>query len=54
MSRHLWGGGNTSPLKTTAWEASISTDIKLFTLKLFGSGGRGGRFKWEVGEGVEG
>ena len=21
MSRRLWGGGNTSPLKTTAWEA---------------------------------
>ena len=21
VSRHLWGGGNTSPLKTTAWEA---------------------------------
>ena len=21
--RRLWGGGNTSPLKTTAWEASL-------------------------------
>ena len=21
LSRHLWGGSNTSPLKTTAWEA---------------------------------
>ena len=21
--RHLWGGGNTSPLKTTAWEAIV-------------------------------
>ena len=21
VSRRLWGGGNTSPLKTTAWEA---------------------------------
>ena len=24
VSRRLWGGGNTSPLKTTAWEASHS------------------------------
>ena len=23
VSRRLWGGGNTSPLKTTAWEASV-------------------------------
>ena len=22
VSRRLWGGGNTSPLKTTAWEAN--------------------------------
>ena len=22
VSRRLWGGGNPSPLKTTAWEAS--------------------------------
>ena len=22
VSRRLWGGGNTSPLKTTAWEAT--------------------------------
>ena len=22
VSRRLWGGGNSSPLKTTAWEAS--------------------------------
>ena len=21
VSRRLWGGGNTNPLKTTAWEA---------------------------------
>ena len=25
VSRRLWGGGNTSPLKTTAWEASMET-----------------------------
>ena len=24
VSRRLWGGGNTSPLKTTAWEATSS------------------------------
>ena len=24
VSRRLWGGGNTSPLKTTAWEARTS------------------------------
>ena len=24
VSRRLWGGGNTSPLKTTAWEANFS------------------------------
>ena len=23
FSRRLWGGSNTSPLKTTAWEARI-------------------------------
>ena len=23
VSRRLWGGGNTSPLKTTAWEAIL-------------------------------
>ena len=23
VSRRLWGGGNTSPLKTTAWEARV-------------------------------
>ena len=23
MSRRLWGGGNTSPLKTIAWEARV-------------------------------
>ena len=23
VSRRLWGGGNTSPLKTTAWEATV-------------------------------
>ena len=26
MSRRLWGGGNTSPLKTTAWEANKLSD----------------------------
>ena len=25
VSRRLWGGGNTSPLKTTAWEARVSS-----------------------------
>ena len=25
VSRRLWGGGNTSPLKTTAWEATAGT-----------------------------
>ena len=23
VSRRLWGEGNTSPLKTTAWEATV-------------------------------
>ena len=27
VSRRLWGGGNTSPLKTTAWEANISLSV---------------------------
>ena len=26
VSRRLWGGGNTSTLKTTAWEATRNTD----------------------------
>ena len=25
VSRRLWGGGNTSPLKTTAWEATFTS-----------------------------
>ena len=29
VSRRLWGGGNTSPLKTTAWEATTSTEQKI-------------------------
>ena len=24
VSRLLWGGGNTSPLETTAWEATLN------------------------------
>ena len=31
VSRRLWGGGNTSPLKTTAWEASTCPEITDFT-----------------------
>ena len=31
VSLPLWGGGNTSPIKTTAWEARI----RLFTVPLF-------------------
>ena len=27
VSRRLWGGGNTSPLKTTAWEAISNVTI---------------------------
>ena len=27
VSRRLWGGGNTSPLKTTAWEARTNGEI---------------------------
>ena len=27
VSRRLWGGGNTSTLKTTAWEAKVLTDV---------------------------
>ena len=26
VSRRLWGGCNASPLKTTAWEAKVSSD----------------------------
>ena len=26
LSRRLWGGSNTSPLKTTAWEATTVID----------------------------
>ena len=29
VSRRLWGGSNTSPLETTAWEASRNKDIRL-------------------------
>ena len=30
VSRRLWGGGNTSPLKTTAWEAIYPLDREMF------------------------
>ena len=34
VSRRLWGGGNTSPLKTTAWEATRTrTNDKLNLLR---------------------
>ena len=29
VSRRLWGGGNTSPLKTTAWEAKFTRCISV-------------------------
>ena len=42
VSRRVWGGGNTSPLKTTAWEAIVSLDCQesnsvISTSKLIGS-----------------
>ena len=33
VSRRLWGGGNTSPLKTTAWEATLLID-KIYLIKI--------------------
>ena len=27
LSRRLWGGSNTSPLKTTAWEATKAATL---------------------------
>ena len=30
VSRRLWGGGNTIPLKTTAWEANRSLSFFTF------------------------
>ena len=27
VSRRLWGGGNTSPLRTTAWEARVTSEV---------------------------
>ena len=35
MSRRLWGGGNTSPLKRTAWEAksNLTENSILMTFK---------------------
>ena len=32
VSRRLWGGGNTSPLKTTAWEAISSLTPSILQL----------------------
>ena len=29
VSRRLWGGGNTSPLKTTAWEAIPRVELSI-------------------------
>ena len=34
VSRRLWGGGNTSPLKTTAWDASFFLAVALISLIL--------------------
>ena len=28
VSRRLWGGSNTSPLKTTAWEATFTVIVQ--------------------------
>ena len=30
VSRRLWGGGNTSPLKTTAWEANSFRAVGIY------------------------
>ena len=30
VSRHLWGGGNTSPPKTTTWEATSLVGSALY------------------------
>ena len=36
VSRRLWGGGNTSPLKTTAWEARLHAESHcIFYLSVF-------------------
>ena len=34
VSRRLWGGGNTSPLKTPAWEATSYTEEETFSNSL--------------------
>ena len=38
VSRRLWGGGNMSPLKTTAWEASETAIQKKITRRRSYSG----------------
>ena len=35
FSRRLWGGSNTSPLKTTAWEARNLHDADSFSCQRF-------------------
>ena len=34
VGRRLWGGGNTSPLKTTAWEAGHNNKLQKFSVIL--------------------
>ena len=34
VSRRLWGGGNTSPLKTTAWEATFPVVLFIMLRKV--------------------
>ena len=34
VSRRLWGGGNTSPLKTTAWEAIVARERNIMQINL--------------------
>ena len=39
VSRCLWGGGNSSPLKTTAWEAVVAIVVTHLNLGGFRESG---------------
>ena len=44
LSRRLWGGSNTSPLKTTAWEATGYQG----PMKIEFSKGAGLHYQWKL------
>ena len=48
VSRRLWGGSNTSPLETTAWEASRECEARGKCIPRVIRDGRGGKERTDI------